>query len=213
MSKKLFSFIHEGQVRIEPDTKVIPAADFATLLSAEEVQEKIKEDAEKYRADVVLEAEDLKAKAQMDGYHDGFKAWAEEVAKLEKEILDTRKYYEKILTPVALKSVQKLLGRELEANEEAIVDILSTSLKAVSTHKKITMWVSPKEKGILEKNKNKLKSQFENLEVFQIRERADIQPGGSIIETEGGIVNAQLTNQWAILEQAFEQLFKKKSEK
>lgn len=212
MSRKLFSLIHEGQVRLEPETKVVPAREFSTLLSAQEVQGKIKDDAEKYRKEVILDAEALKAKAQADGYHDGFKAWGEEVAKLEQEIIDIRKHYEKILTPVALKAVQKLLGRELEMNEEAIVDIVATTLKAVSTHKKITLWVSPKEKGILEKNKARLKSQFETLEVFQIRERADIQPGGSIIETEGGIINAQLSNQWSILEAAFEQLFKKKSE-
>lgn len=212
MSKKLFSFIREGQVRLGPETKIIPASELATLLEAEEVQRKIKEDADRYRKEVVLEAEALKAKAQADGYQEGFKAWAEEIAKLEQEIMAIRKHYEKILAPVALKSVQKLIGRELDLNEEAVVDIVANTLKAVSTHKKITIWVSPKEKGVLEKNKARLKAQFENLEVFQIRERADIEPGGSIIETEGGIINAQLSNQWLILESAFEKLFKKKSE-
>ena len=198
-------------MRLAPGTKIIPESDFSTLLSAEEVQKKIKEDAEIYRKDVVKEIESLKAKAQIDGYQEGFQAWAEEIARLEEEIIRVRKQYEKMLVPVALKGVQKLLGRELEIKEDTIVDIISTTLKAVSTHKKITIWVSPKEKGIVEANKARLKKQFEQLEVFQIRERADIEPGGSIIETEGGIINAQLSNQWLILERVFENLFKKKS--
>lgn len=210
MSKKLFSFINEGQVRLEPQTKIVPASELSTVLNAAEVQEKIKADAEIYRQNVVQEIEDLKAKAQVDGYHDGFEAWAEHIAKLEEEIIAVRKQYEKILVPVAMKAVQKLLGRELEVKDDTIIDILSTTLKAVSTHKKITIWVSPKEKGIIEKNKETLKKSFEQLESFQIQERADIEPGGSIIETEGGIINAQLSNQWEILRRAFEQLFAKK---
>lgn len=212
MSKKLFSFINEGEVRLAPGAKVISESELSTLLAADEVQKKIYADAEKYRIDVVAEIENLKAKAQIDGYHEGFEAWAEKVAELENEIVNVRKQYEKILVPVALKGVQKLLGHEIESNEETIVDIIATSLKAVSTHKKITIWISPKEKGIIEANKARLKQLFEHLEVFQIRERADIEPGGSIIETEGGIINAQLSNQWLILERVFENLFKKKSE-
>ena len=208
----MFSLIVDGEVRLEPGVKIVRADNLAKALSAEEVQHKIKEDAESYRKDVISEIEALKAKAQIDGYQEGFKTWADAVAKLEQEIVDVRRQYEKLLTPVAIKAVQKLLGKELETKEETIVDIIATSLKAVSTHKKITIWVSPKEKGIIEKNKARLKSLFEVLEVFQIRERADIEPGGSVIETEGGIINAQLSNQWQILEAAFEQLFKKKRE-
>lgn len=211
MSKKLFSFIKEGQVRLEPDTKIIPAEQLSTILDAVEVQDKIKEDALEYRKDVVKEIEELKAKAQIDGYHQGFEEWAEHIVKLEEEIHAVRKQYEKILVPVALKAVQKLLGRELEAKEDTIIDILSTTLKAVGTHKKITIWVSPREKGIIEKNKESLKKNFETLESFQIRERSDIEPGGSIIETEGGIINAQLSNQWQILQRAFEKLFANKA--
>lgn len=211
MSKKLFSFINEGQVRLEPDAKIVPASELATLLSAEEVQTKIKEDAEKYRKDTAAEIEQLKAKAQYDGYLEGFQSWAEHIARLEEEIVNVRKDYGKILAPVALKGVQKLLGREIENNEQTVVDIISNTLRSVSSHKKITIFVSPRERGIVEANKDRLKKLFEQLEVFKIVERSDIEPGGSIIETEGGIINAQLSNQWQILERAFDKLFNPKS--
>jgi type III secretion protein L len=48
------------------------------------------------------------------------------------------------------------------------------------------------------------------LEVFQIQERNDIQPGGAVIETEGGIINAQISNQLQVLERAFKKLFSSK---
>jgi type III secretion protein L len=46
--------------------------------------------------------------------------------------------------------------------------------------------------------------------VLSLRDRSDIQPGGCIIETEGGIINAQLENQWRVLENALGILLKKK---
>ncbi|MCB1113669.1 MAG: HrpE/YscL family type III secretion apparatus protein [Chlamydiia bacterium] len=207
MSKKLFTLIKGGEIHVEPETKIIPKDKLGAVISSEEVLQTIKEDARKYRKDVADEIETIKAKAKKDGYQDGFKEWAEAIARLEHEIKSIRKEYEKILVPVALKSVEKILGRELESNENTIMDILKSTLKAVSTHKKITLYVSPKEKGVVEKNKEELKKLFEVLEVFQIREREDIEPGGSVIETEGGIINAQVSNQLEILERAFKKLF------
>lgn len=209
MSKKLFTLIKGGEVHLEPDVKIIPKDKLGSLISSEEVLQTIKEDAKKYRQDVVEEIEELKTKAQKDGYEDGFQKWAEAIALLEHEIKAVRKEYEKILVPVAVKSVEKLLGREIQVNENTILDILKTTLKAVSSHKKITLYVSPKERGVVEKNKEELKKMFETLEVFQILERDDIEPGGTIIETEGGIINAQLPNQMEILERAFKKLFTK----
>ena len=52
------------------------------------------------------------------------------------------------------------------------------------------------------------KLSLKSLESFVIRERAGIQPGGCVIETEGGIINARLENQWRTLEKAFDTLSK-----
>ncbi len=211
--KKLYHLINGGSIHLDPTSKILKAKDLSQAMEGEEILETIKKDADLYREKVIKEVEDIKAHAVQEGYQEGFKVWAEHIAKLEKEISQVRKDYEKILVPVLLKAVKKIVGHELENRQDVIVDIIGNSLKAVSTHKKITIYVSPKEKGIIESNKNKLKENFEQLEIFQIRERADILPGGSIIETEGGIINAQLDNQWAILEKAFENLFHKKVEK
>jgi type III secretion protein L len=113
-----------------------------------------------------------------------------------------------VIVPVALKAAKKILGREIETVDTAIVDIVANSLKAVAQHKKFTIYVNRKDLDVLEANRPALKKVLENPEAFSLRERADIQPGGCIIETEGGIINAQLENQWRILEQAFESLLK-----
>lgn len=209
MKKKFFTLIKDlSSVHIAPGTKVIKGPDLSELMDADAILAAAKADAEQFKADAIKECDELKAKAQKDGYEAGQKQWAEELVKLEQEIIKVRKDLEKVIVPVALKAAKKILGREIENVDTAIVDIVATSLKAVAQHKKFTIYANRKDIEALEANKPRLKKVIENPEAFSIRERADIQQGGCVIETEGGIINAQLDNQWRILEQAFEALLR-----
>lgn len=210
MSKKFFSLIHGKSVHIGPKKKVISKEEITEIVDAHQILEEVKKDAENYRKNVVKECEKLKEQAQKEGFEAGFRAWVEHIAKLEDEIIKVRKDLEKFLVPVTLKAAKKIVGREIELSEDTIVDIVSNSLKAVSQHKKITIFVNRKDLDPLEHHRPQLKQIFESLEVLSLRERADVAPGGCIIETEGGIINAQLENQWRVLENALEVILKKK---
>lgn len=214
MSKKFFSLISGDILHIAPKTKIVAAEAFSKMLDAEQVLSSVKEDAKAYRQSVAEECETLKEKAQKEGYEAGFSEWVEHVAKLQQEIDSVRDEYVKVLAPVALKATQKIVGSVLEKSEDAVFDIVANALKPVMQHKKVTIFVSKNDLQFLEKKRQDLKNLFESVEVLSIRERGDVSPGGCVIETEGGIINARLENQWAVLEQAFQTIFKKlKSEK
>lgn len=206
---KLFSLIYgDKEIHIAPSTRVIAAEEFSALMNAEEVLKAVKADADKYREQVIAESEQIKEQAAREGYEAGFAFWAEHVALLEKHIQEVEETYEKVLVPVATKAAKKIVGHELETREDAIVDIVSNTLKAVAQHKRIAIYVNRKHIQALEESRPRLKELFEELQSLSIREREDIGEGGCIIETEGGIINAQLENQWQILEQAFEIMMK-----
>jgi len=211
MSKKFFSLIHEGAIHLAPDVKVISASAISTLSSAEEVLQKVQEDAKQYRLEIAAECEKEKEQAQKEGYEEGFQEWIEHIATLEQEIQETHQKVQKMVIPIALKAAKKIVGRELEISNDAVVDIVSNSLKSVAQHKKIRVFVNREDLLILEKNREQLKTLFEALESFSIRERDDIEPGGCMIETEGGIINAQLSNQWQIMENAFQKLMQQQA--
>lgn len=209
-NNKFFTLIYGDTIHIAPKTKVIPSDQFSILMDASEVLQRIKDEAEKYRLQVALECEELKEHARQEGFEEGFKSWSEHIVKLEEEIAGVRKELEKTIIPVALKASKKIVGREIELSEDTIVDIVANTLKAVSQHKKIVIYVNKKELEILDKHKQRLKDIFEHLESLSIRERDDIDLGGCVIETEGGIINARMENQWRVLEQAFEALMAKR---
>lgn len=210
MSKKLFSLIHDKKIHIAPNTKVIPADTISSILEAQQVLEMVKNDANHYRKEVMEECEKIKEKAQKEGFENGFSQWLSKIAEIEEEIKRVRKDSEKMIVPIALKAARKIVGRELETSHQTVVDIITTSLKAVAQHKKVTIYVNRKEFETIEKQREKIKSVFENLEVLSIRVGEDVKEGGCIIETEGGIINAQLENQWMILENAFQKLLQPK---
>ena len=213
MSKKFFSLIYGDSVRQAPKGKIIPGEALAVLLEAQELIEQAKKDVEKYKAEVEEECKKLKEKAKREGYEEGYQKWTEEISKLESEITSVRGDMEKVLVPVALKAAKKIVGREMELSENTIVDIVSNTLKSVSQHKRIVIYVNKKDLDPLEKGRERLKNIFENLETLSVRERNDIAPGGCVIETEGGIINARLDNQWNALEKAFSALIKQKETK
>lgn len=212
MSKKLFSLIYGTTNKIAANQRVLPAESIGQLLDAEEVLAKVHEDAEKYKVEVAKECEKLKEKAEQEGFAAGYQKWAEQITALENEIIKVREDLEKTLIPVALKAAKKIVGREIELSEDTIVDIVSTALKAVSQHKQITIFVNKKDLDPIEKGRSRLKEIFESLEVLSLRDRDDIPRGGCVIETEGGIINARLENQWSALEKAFTILMKKPKE-
>lgn len=209
-SKKFFSLIHGDNVHIAPKTKIIPAVEFSTLQTAGEVLECIKKDASLYKKEVIQEIEKLKERAQREGYEAGYKEWIEKIAELEAEIVKVRKDVEKMVVPVALKAAKKIVNKEIELSEDTIFNIVAANLKAVAQHKRVTIYVNKKDLEIIEASRTRLKELFENLEVLSLRERSDISAGGCVIETEGGIINAQLENRWRILEAAFETFMKGK---
>lgn len=211
MGTTLFQLVHSGDtVKLGTSKRIIPAEAFSELLTLEGLRNKIEEDAKKHREETLRECEALKAAAKKEGYDAGFAEWARHVAALEKQRDEVRGEVNKVVGPLALQAAKKIVGRELEVAPDVVVDIIKSSLKSVAQHKQILIYVNPKELEMIDAKKEGLKEVFERLESLSIRPREDIKPGGCVIETEQGIINAQLENKWEALERAFLSMGKEK---
>jgi type III secretion protein L len=203
---KLFSMIDGQTITIAPGTKRLPADAFSTLLSCRELLEAAKKDAEEYRKQVTAECEEIKAHAESEGFQAGFDQWTQTVSYLEGEIAKVQEELKKVVLPVAIKAAKKIVAAELQVNPSVVLDIVASTLKSIAQHKRIVLYVSKKDYDLIESSKSKLKPIFEELESLSIRDREDIEPGGCIIETEVGIVNARLKDRWKTLETALEHI-------
>jgi len=200
--KKFFTLISKEEVRLAPGEKIIPAKEFTTFKNAKEILKKVKSDAAIYKKEVAHEGEKSKELAFNEGFQEGLISLNKHFLALDKELKDLREDIQKKLLPLALSAARKLMGEELRLHPDRIVDIVLTSLKPVTQHRKIIIYVNKVDLEILEEKKSVIRGIFEHLENLSIQERSDIEPGGCMIETEAGIINAQLENQWRALEQA-----------
>jgi type III secretion protein L len=206
---KFFSLLNDNEVRIAPGEKVIPALEFSTLEEAQEILQKVRRDVLEFRREAAKEAEKVKELAFQEGFQEGLQSLNNHIAALDRELSTLREEVHQKILPLALTAARKILGEELKLHPDHIVEIVMTALKPVTQHKKIIIYVNRDDLDALEKSKSKIKKLFEKLESFSLMERSDIEPGGCIIETEAGIINAQLENQWRALESAFS-AFKRK---
>lgn len=205
---KFFSLIYQGEVHPATEEKVIPAEDFSTLMEAHGILNRAKEDVEHYKKKIEEECQQLKEQAQEEGFAEGLQKFNEHLIYFDKQLRLLRMDLQKQILPLALKAAKKIVGEQLNLHPETIVDIVIQTLAPVTQNHRFTIYVNKADKEIVETQKPKIKSILDQLQVLFIQERDDISPGGCIIETESGIINASIENQWRALESAFEKYMK-----
>lgn len=201
--RKLFTLLYGKEAHLQGSEKRIPASEFSLVQSATELLDTVTQEAEQYRMEVVKECEVMHDIAQREGFDAGFTQWAEQINLLEQERKALQQAMEKTIIPVALKAARKIVGREIELTETTVVDIVSQHLKSVAQHKKIVIYTSRQDFGILERYRESLKKLFESLDSLSIQVKENLTRGSFVIETEKGIMNAQLDQIWEILEKVF----------
>jgi type III secretion protein L len=204
---RLFSLIQKD-VHPPSGKKIIDSEDFSSLLSATELLEKAKEDADSALKQAHVDCEILREKAQKEGFDEGLAQFNEKILDLDQEKKRLRHEMNQLVLPLALKAAKKIVGKELESHPDTIVSIVIQALAPAMQSHRITIWVNKADREALEKEKNSLKEKLEQVESLLIKDRDDIAAGGCIIETETGIINADASNQWRALEAAFERFLK-----
>lgn len=201
---KYFSLLYQGDIHPSDNKKVIPAEDFSKLVEASEIVETAREEAEKLREETEKASKKLKEKEGKKGFQEGLEQFNEKIFAIDEELKGMRHSLQQMVLPIALKAAKRIVGKELEIFPETIVDIVVQAIKPVAESHQITIFVNKEDKEHLDANKPKLKEILEQAEVLTIQERADVEPGGCIIKTESGMINATIENQWRALERAFE---------
>lgn len=95
----------------------------------------------------------------------------------------------------AVKVAHEILLAEFAQRDDAVVDVAATALMAVKNARDINLRVHPRDAGALRSSKERLVSNLTRAKDFEIREDRRVKPGGVLIETEAGVIDAQLETQ------------------
>ena len=206
---KYFSLIYSGDIHKNDQDTFIPAKEFSELLNAREILNKAKEDIKVYLEENKKECKKYLEQAKEAGFNEGLTQFNEQILHFQQKMKQIEHDLQNLVLPLALKAAKKIVGTELQSHPETIVEIVRQNLKAVTQAHHIKIYVNRKDYEFLEKKKKEIKKILDHVQTFTVEEREDVSSGGCIIETEAGIINASLENQWRALEAAFEAFMKK----
>jgi type III secretion protein L len=201
---KFFSYLYPGSLHRTSGKKVIPSKEFTTLLEAKEALEKAVQEAEQYKKDNEAECQKLKEKAESEGFQKGLEEFNVHLRSLDEEAKKIYLDAQKAILSLALQAAKKIVNKELEVDPNSIVDIVMGIMAPIKQNKKVTIFVNKADLQALDQNKPRMKEMFDQIQVLSVVERADVSPGGCMIETESGIINATAENQWKAMELAFD---------
>ena len=172
---------------------------------AQRILERAEAEAEEIRSQARVEAEKLKAQAYELGLKEGKNAAAaklsEVVAKTSQRLAQVEAQVEPQLRELALTIARKILGRELEFHPEAVVDIVKQALSDKARQRReIFLRVNPDDLQYIRDHKPELLEVLSRAKEIGIREDPDVAVHGVVIETDAGMIDAQLETQLAVFE-------------
>ncbi|UCB47014.1 MAG: flagellar assembly protein FliH [Spirochaetota bacterium] len=232
-AKKLKEEAESEAARIKEEAE---KAAFKVMQKQSTEARKAKEDAEAEAEKIVKEAEqkansieeqskkkaiayitDMKKKAINEGREEGFKKGEEEVKHLierlhvilnaaidkRKEIIESTERQLIDLVLLISKKVVKVISEKARA---VVIANVKEALKKVGTDTEIIIKVNTADLEITTKHKQSFISQVETLKKVSIEEDSRVDPGGCIIETSFGDIDARIQRQLALIDERIREL-------
>jgi flagellar assembly protein FliH len=156
-------------------------------------------------------------KAYRSGFEDGKQMGLEEGRKqgekiardffsLLKDIKIQRenifKESEQVVLKLALALASKIICSAVEVRPEVVLDVARNAIHHLVDKNKVVLRVNPKDYELIKLHQNDLLASIDGIKSLEIEEDVRVKPGGCLIETDSGNVDARLENQMQVLKEA-----------
>lgn len=195
----------EGSINLSAlaGERMVLKSDVVQALSS---AEKIVADARQKAAEIIQAAREEESRLKEKGFQEGYE---EGLLKLNETILEFKRKYqamlrdaEKDLLGLSLKIAGRIVGKAIALDHFVLMDIIHRALESLKYQKEIRLRVSPEDVAFLKDNRLHLCSLLGESKEIEIVEDPLVTPGGCIIDTEIGTVDARLETQFRVIEKA-----------
>ncbi len=220
------SFQWEGARLSTPPSPVNASVGIeAALAEVEAIRAQAIRDADETRADAEIQAEALREAAWQEGFHSGeevgraqvgaeLKAQWEiesdtlraEVRALVDGIIQARRTLweaqEAEMVGFVLDIARQVIKTEISQNPEIVTHVLQNALRRVTDKENVRIRVSVADAGLVRSQRDDLISVLDGLKNLEIVDDRRVGPGGCVIETNAGTIDAKIETQLAEVERA-----------
>jgi type III secretion protein L len=181
--------------------KVLRAEAYDATIEAAQILDAANAQARKVLEDAGRARQDAIEAARREGYEHGLQQWNAAIT----EVNAARDRYlaesEPELVRLAVRIAHKIIGEELRTHPEAIVNIARECLQGLRRERSLTLRVPPADVDLI-RDRIRLLSQSAGRErSIEVVADPDISPGGCIVESEYGVIDARLETQIRCMEE------------
>jgi flagellar assembly protein FliH len=185
----------------------------ATIAVASENIPRVKSEAQKIIERATAEAEAIRNEAREDGRREGREessARIEEALSTLNQAVNERKKIikdaESEILRLALKVAEQIIRSEVSLHRDVCLNIVSEAIGRVSDREQIIVKVNREDAEYLKRYKDRLSGMLDGVKSFSIIEDSNIEPGGCVIETNLGFVDARIATKLKSIEEALKKV-------
>lgn len=193
------------KIEPEPEAKIVPQVE-DNIPKAKTEAQKIVERARK-------EAESITEQARLAGAEAGkaevagkFKEAITTVNEAVKERKIIIKDAENEVLRLAIKIAEQILRSEVSLHRDVCLNIVTEAIARISDREQIIVRVNREDSEYLKRYKDRLASMLDGVKSFSIMEDQSIEPGGCVIETNLGYIDAKLATKVKAIEEALQKV-------
>ncbi len=186
-------------------------------VEAQHIIASAEEEAARLREQAAKEAEEIRKKAAQDGYQEGVARATQEIQELKaktasecenmlKEAEKTRETIilsaEEEILNLALAIARKIIDKEVRENSDIIINLVRKTLATIGNAGNVKIRVNPQDFDKVLENKELFARDGRTVDDMEIQLDSSMAPGGFIMESELGIVDARLETRMDKVEKA-----------
>jgi len=124
-----------------------------------------------------------------------------EIGKYDRE-------YDKAIVTLALAVARRVVAREIDLDESAVLSRSREAIRKIIGVEKVKIHINPADEEYIKEHRNELNNYADSVREIAIEADNRVERGGCVIESELGNIDARISTQFELIEDAFLELAK-----
>jgi type III secretion protein L len=184
-----------------PPPKVLKREVYEATREARDLIAQAQEKARQILEEAQRERDRIREEARREGQAQGLAEWNDILVRMRQHADEMAKNWEETMLHLSVEIARKIIGHELRQDPGTTLSIIREVLKSTRAGKRLTLQVNEAEVDYVRSQVQQLK-QFLGGGEIEVVVSASVEPGGCIIDSELGIIDARLETQLKCLEEA-----------
>jgi len=127
---------------------------------------------------------------------------------LTEEVVIFRRDFDKAIVTLALAIARRIVARDIEIDEGAVLARSHEAIRKIVGVDKIKIHINPADEEYIREHRSELNSYADSVKEIIIEADSKVEPGGCVIESDLGNIDARVSTQFELIEEALQGLIK-----